>query len=115
MLAPFVTSQGAASWDAINACWSAQVFIPDLGHRFWKLTLQVCFLFLTFVTLIAYLTVVQILSRYRSWIEGSLPAIDASFRSAGTGTGIERRGQVRVPPILAYKYSLIDISRHPRD
>ena len=115
MLAPFVTSQGEASWDAINACWSAQVFIPDLGHRFWKLTLQVCFLFLTFVTLIDYLTAVQILSRYRSWIEGSLPAIDASFRSPGTGTGIERRGQVRESPALAYKYSLIGTSRHPGD
>ncbi|KAK7685131.1 hypothetical protein QCA50_011494 [Cerrena zonata] len=77
--APFATAQGVASWDAINACWSAQVFIPDLGHRFWKLTLQ-------------------ILSRYRSWMENSLPNIDASFRSAGTGTGIERRGQASAGP-----------------
>ncbi|KAF8893790.1 oligomeric golgi complex component, COG2-domain-containing protein [Infundibulicybe gibba] len=36
----FVTSQGRAVWLAISACWSAQVFIPDLCHRFWRLTLQ---------------------------------------------------------------------------
>lgn len=56
MLAPFATAQGAASWDAINACWSAQVFIPDLGHRFWKLTLQVqnAIFYLTIVEPIVY-------------------------------------------------------------
>lgn len=38
----FVTSQAVAVWTAISACWSAEIFIPELGHRFWRLTLQVC-------------------------------------------------------------------------
>lgn len=38
----FVTSQAAAVWDAISICWGAEVFIPELCSRFWKLTLQVC-------------------------------------------------------------------------
>lgn len=40
-LSPFVTPQVAAIWDAISTCWSAQVYIPELGHRFWKFHLQV--------------------------------------------------------------------------
>ncbi|KAG6841893.1 hypothetical protein C0991_005623 [Blastosporella zonata] len=36
----FVTSQANAVWVAITACWSAEVFIPDLCPRFWRLTLQ---------------------------------------------------------------------------
>ena len=44
---PFATIQGAAVWDAIETCWSAPVYIPELSHRFWKLTLQVRVLLLT--------------------------------------------------------------------
>jgi conserved oligomeric Golgi complex subunit 2 len=38
---PFVTTQAAAVWVAISSCWSAEVYIPELNHRFWKFTLQV--------------------------------------------------------------------------
>ena len=38
---PFATIQGAAVWDAIETCWSAPVYIPELSYRFWKLNLQV--------------------------------------------------------------------------
>jgi conserved oligomeric Golgi complex subunit 2 len=37
----FATAQAAAVWEAIATCWSEDVFIPELGHRLWKLTLQV--------------------------------------------------------------------------
>ncbi|PSR73204.1 hypothetical protein PHLCEN_2v10925 [Hermanssonia centrifuga] len=37
---PFATAQAAAIWEAITSCWSAQLYIPELDHRFWKLTLQ---------------------------------------------------------------------------
>ena len=37
----FVLNQSLATWKAIGQCWSAEVFIPDLTHRFWRLTLQV--------------------------------------------------------------------------
>ncbi|KZT10815.1 COG complex component [Laetiporus sulphureus 93-53] len=59
----FVTSQAAAIWEAINACWSAEVFIPELSHRFWKFTLQ-------------------ILSRYKTWLESSLPVFQPSSQVA---------------------------------
>ncbi|CCL98683.1 uncharacterized protein FIBRA_00685 [Fibroporia radiculosa] len=58
MLGPFVTVQAAAVWEAINTCWSAQVFIPELGHRYWKFTLQ-------------------LLSRYKTWLDASLPQFEA--------------------------------------
>ncbi|KAK2463244.1 hypothetical protein APHAL10511_004899 [Amanita phalloides] len=47
---PFASSQGTAVWIAISACWSAEIYIPDLCYRFWRLTMQ-------------------ILSRYRSWLD----------------------------------------------
>jgi hypothetical protein len=46
---PFVTNQAAAVWVAISSCWSAEVYIPELSHRFWKFTLQVCLVYLFFM------------------------------------------------------------------
>ncbi|KAI9446785.1 COG complex component [Lactarius indigo] len=54
-IAPFVMSSTAAVWSAMATCWDRNVFVPQLAHRFWKLMLQ-------------------ILSRYRTWIENGLPA-----------------------------------------
>ena len=55
---PFMTAQASAvSW-AISSCWSAEIFIPELGHAFWKLTLQ-------------------ILSRYRVWLQRVLPDLES--------------------------------------
>ncbi|KAJ7045566.1 COG complex component [Mycena alexandri] len=56
----FVTTQAAAVWVAISACWSAEVFIPELSHRFWRLTLQ-------------------LLSRYKTWLSNSLVPDDKSI------------------------------------
>ncbi|KAI0335101.1 COG complex component [Cubamyces sp. BRFM 1775] len=56
-LAPFVTPQAAAVFDAVRACWSAEVFIPDLSARFWRFTLQ-------------------ILSRYKTWLDKNLPPLE---------------------------------------
>lgn len=55
----FVTAQAADIFSAIASCWSAEVYIPDLAHRFWKFTLQ-------------------LLSRYREWLESSLPPAGGS-------------------------------------
>ncbi|KAG8712025.1 hypothetical protein FRC09_020291 [Ceratobasidium sp. 395] len=54
----FSTAEANAVYSAIRTCWSTQVFIPELGHRFWRLTLQ-------------------LLSRYRTWINATLPLKDA--------------------------------------
>lgn len=38
----FTTSQAAAVYEAIRTAWHQDVCIPEIGHRFWRLTLQVC-------------------------------------------------------------------------
>ena len=53
-ISPFSMSSSAAVWSAITTCWDRNVYVPQLAHRFWKLMLQ-------------------ILSRYRTWIQNSLP------------------------------------------
>ncbi|KAJ3548647.1 hypothetical protein NM688_g5267 [Phlebia brevispora] len=58
---PFVTTQAAAVWEAIATCWSAEVYIPDLNYRFWRLTLQ-------------------LISRYHTWLQGVLPALESSSK-----------------------------------
>ncbi|KAK0461060.1 COG complex component [Desarmillaria tabescens] len=55
--APFVTTQAAAIWMAVVACWSAEIYIPDLSYRFWRLTLQ-------------------LLSRYKTWLEQNLAGME---------------------------------------
>ncbi|TDL25958.1 COG complex component [Rickenella mellea] len=60
----FATRQAKSVYNAIAACWSADIYIPDLSHRFWKLTLQV-------------------LSRYRVWLDASLVSLDLSSSNAG--------------------------------
>ncbi|KAJ2918521.1 hypothetical protein MD484_g1842, partial [Candolleomyces efflorescens] len=60
---PFASNQASAVWIAISACWSAQIFIPELCSRFWKLTLQ-------------------ILSRYRTWLSTCFDAIEAGSTSS---------------------------------
>ncbi|KAF8844393.1 COG complex component [Paxillus ammoniavirescens] len=53
----FLTPQAESIWVAVGSCWSAEVFIPELAYRFWKLTLQ-------------------LLSRYKTWVEACLPQIE---------------------------------------
>ncbi|KAI0744038.1 COG complex component [Daedaleopsis nitida] len=62
-IAPFVTPQAAACWDALRACWSAEIYIPQLSSRFWRFTLQ-------------------ILSRYRTWLDKSLPPFEPNAKVA---------------------------------
>ncbi|KZV70663.1 COG complex component [Peniophora sp. CONT] len=57
----FASKQAAALWAAVEACWSGEVFMPQLSHRFWKLTLQA-------------------LSRYRTWLERNVSALDSSAK-----------------------------------
>ncbi|CCA68650.1 related to ERG8-phosphomevalonate kinase [Serendipita indica DSM 11827] len=44
---------------AVSCCWSPDVYITELGHRFWKLT-------------------IQIIERYRQWIQANMPILEAS-------------------------------------
>ncbi|KAH8828049.1 oligomeric golgi complex component, COG2-domain-containing protein [Flagelloscypha sp. PMI_526] len=75
----FATSQAGAVWVAVTACWSAEVFIPSLAFRFWRLTLQ-------------------ILSRYKTWLENTLdltashPRRPASSKPPNSPAGQPRAG-----------------------
>ncbi|KAG8838438.1 hypothetical protein FRC18_004718 [Serendipita sp. 400] len=44
---------------AISSCWSPDIYITELAHRFWRLTLQ-------------------IIERYRKWVLSKMPVIEAS-------------------------------------
>ncbi|KAG1777689.1 oligomeric golgi complex component, COG2-domain-containing protein [Suillus placidus] len=75
----FVTAQAADIFTAIASCWSAEGYIPDLAHRFWKFTLQ-------------------LLSRYREWLESSLPPAGGSpVKPAGNITN-EKTSAITNPP-----------------
>ncbi|EPQ57242.1 hypothetical protein GLOTRDRAFT_137615 [Gloeophyllum trabeum ATCC 11539] len=85
---PFVTVQSRAIWRAIEICWSGQIYIPQLGSRFWRLTLQ-------------------LLSRYKTWLDSSLPAYEPISKAnlnpsgdplaSGTPTSITRTS-TPIPP-----------------
>ncbi|KZT71811.1 COG complex component [Daedalea quercina L-15889] len=75
---PFVTTQAAAVWDAISTCWSAPVYIPELSHRFWKFNLQ-------------------LLSRYKTWLQSSLPALEVTPKVAAA-VAAERLGSMPGSP-----------------
>lgn len=46
------------------------MFLPELNHRFWKFTLQ-------------------ILSRYKTWLEMSLPAFDTTSKGVAAALAAE--------------------------
>ncbi|ESK97090.1 conserved oligomeric golgi complex subunit 2-like [Moniliophthora roreri MCA 2997] len=60
---PFKTVQASDLWIAMTACWSAEVFIPELSHRLWKLTLQ-------------------LLSRYKTWLQTTVLSDSTSRASS---------------------------------
>ncbi|KAF8973230.1 COG complex component [Flammula alnicola] len=74
----FAMPQSSATWIAISACWSSDIYIPELSHRFWRLTLQ-------------------ILSRYKGWMEESLASIETLSRAPPSGQQ-ERVGTPPNPP-----------------
>lgn len=44
--------------EAVRTCWRDDVYLDELGHRFWRLTLQVIF-------------------RYKNWLDDALPQREA--------------------------------------
>ncbi|KAJ9117561.1 hypothetical protein QFC22_004411 [Naganishia vaughanmartiniae] len=52
----YALSQSAAAMTAVKACWAPSTYIPELSHRFWRLTLQ-------------------ILSRYQTWLQKAAPVL----------------------------------------
>ncbi|KAG1752981.1 oligomeric golgi complex component, COG2-domain-containing protein [Suillus lakei] len=75
----FVTAQAAEVFIAIASCWSAEGYIPDLAHRFWKFTLQ-------------------LLSRYREWLESSLPPAGGSPVKPAVNIANEKTSAIVNPP-----------------
>ncbi|KAI5119864.1 hypothetical protein M0805_000698 [Coniferiporia weirii] len=58
----FLTNQSAVVWSALCQCWSTEIYLPDLGHRFWRLTLQ-------------------LLKRYRVWLESNFVNVTAKSKT----------------------------------
>ncbi|KAE9411437.1 COG complex component [Gymnopus androsaceus JB14] len=81
------TPQATAIWIALTACWSAEIYIPELSHRFWRLTLQ-------------------LLSRYRLWLNEVIQ--DNNYSSLGTAaTGRISEANTRSPtPVLSERSSI---------
>ncbi|KAG2150384.1 oligomeric golgi complex component, COG2-domain-containing protein [Suillus clintonianus] len=75
----FVTAQAADVFTAIASCWGAEGYIPDLSHRFWKFTLQ-------------------LLSRYREWLESSLPPSGGSPVKPAANITHEKTSAIVNPP-----------------
>lgn len=44
--------------EAIRTCWQDDVYLDELGHRFWRLTLQIIY-------------------RYKNWLDAALPQREA--------------------------------------
>ncbi|KIJ49540.1 hypothetical protein M422DRAFT_246619 [Sphaerobolus stellatus SS14] len=84
----FATPQALAVYEAVHSCWKAEICIPEIGHRFWRLTLQ-------------------ILSRYKGWLEANIPpkepsanvvaAMAAERAHDGRGTPVSRSA-TPIPP-----------------
>ncbi|KAL5523737.1 hypothetical protein ACEPAG_7910 [Sanghuangporus baumii] len=53
----FILVQSMAIWNALNQCWNTEIYLTDLGPRFWRLTFQ-------------------LIKRYRTWIESSMPPFE---------------------------------------
>ncbi|KIK67348.1 hypothetical protein GYMLUDRAFT_37448 [Collybiopsis luxurians FD-317 M1] len=75
----FLTAQASAVWVALTASWSAQIYIPELSYRFWRLTLQ-------------------LFSRYRVWlndiVQENTPQI---VETAAIGKGFEVSTRASTP------------------
>ena len=50
--------QAQAIVEAVRTCWQDDVYLDELGHRFWRLTLQ-------------------IICRYKNWLDDALPQREA--------------------------------------
>lgn len=71
--------QAESVWVAISSCWSAEIFIPDLAYRFWRLTLQVRTVWPSPFTVRR--NPFQLLSRYKIWLETVLPQTEAPVQA----------------------------------
>ncbi|CAE6431299.1 unnamed protein product [Rhizoctonia solani] len=87
----FATPQANAIYTAIKSCWSTQVYVPELGHRFWRLTLQ-------------------LLSRYRTWMDTSLPLKDIPTAQPDRVTTLATPGTRPGTPDILERNSLDDTS-----
>ncbi|KIM30529.1 hypothetical protein M408DRAFT_22024 [Serendipita vermifera MAFF 305830] len=73
------SAQASAVMSSIARCWSSDVFIAELGHRFWKLTLQ-------------------ILGRYKNWLKENMPMPEATQTIASLREEKANLGRATTPP-----------------
>ena len=46
---PYCLAASHQTWSSLQRCWSAELFLPALAHRLWRLTLQVLARYSVFV------------------------------------------------------------------
>ncbi|EKM80999.1 hypothetical protein AGABI1DRAFT_36770 [Agaricus bisporus var. burnettii JB137-S8] len=88
----FLLAQTKALWKAVAACWSPEILIPELSHRFWRLTLQ-------------------LLSRYGSWLN-SVYAIVADSNPAlrlatSTSSEVSSTEATAIEDVLLRQYTAV--------
>ncbi|KAF7782587.1 hypothetical protein Agabi119p4_1963 [Agaricus bisporus var. burnettii] len=88
----FLLAQTKALWKAVAACWSPEILIPELSHRFWRLTLQ-------------------LLSRYGSWLNSvyaivadSNPALRLATSTSSEVSSIEA---IAIEDVLLRQYTAV--------
>lgn len=64
---PLLLAASESVYTAIGSCWKDDIYLSDLAGRFWRLTLQ-------------------LLSRYRTWVNASLP--DAVRQQLGSAQSV---------------------------
>ncbi|XP_006461130.1 hypothetical protein AGABI2DRAFT_68876 [Agaricus bisporus var. bisporus H97] len=88
----FLLAQTKALWKAVASCWSPEILIPELSHRFWRLTLQ-------------------LLSRYGSWLN-SVYAIVADSNPAlrlatSTSSEVSSTEATAIEDVLLRQYTAV--------
>ncbi|CDZ97124.1 cog complex component [Phaffia rhodozyma] len=83
----FFLPQSLAVFRAIDRCWADEIFIPELSHRFWRLTLQ-------------------ILSRYRTWLNKVvLETTTSNSTEKSSGTTSDNTSSTLDPALVAQEDS----------
>jgi len=72
----FLLGQTVSLWRAVTMCWSPEVLIPELSHRFWRLTLQVSNKCLILSQVLTHYK--QLLNRYATWLHSAYATIGES-------------------------------------
>ncbi|XP_056422941.1 conserved oligomeric Golgi complex subunit 2 isoform X2 [Hyla sarda] len=91
-------------WTCLTACWSDQIYLPLLAHRFWKLTLQLLSRYCAFIKeLSTFATSEGDVSENKSFMPASGRDVPHAFNSEEQQTG----STADVQPLILSTHQLI--------